>query len=161
MNAPAPGPAQVFHATAVVLGATGGADAAGETGASGFGVMIQGPSGSGKSALALQLIALGARLVADDRTRVEPRADGPWALAPDRLAGAIEARGIGLLALPFAAAAPLRLIVDMGTVTPARLPEPVTRQVLGHDIRCIQRVDGPHFAGSIVALSTGGWWHDG
>ena len=39
----------------------------------GRGLLILGPSGSGKSALALQLIALGAQLVADDRTRVSRR----------------------------------------------------------------------------------------
>jgi len=36
----------------------------------GRGLMIEGPSGSGKSALALELMAFGAELVADDRTRV-------------------------------------------------------------------------------------------
>ncbi len=123
--------------------------------------MMTGPSGSGKSALALQLMALGAELVADDRTRLALRDDWPWALAPARLAGVIEARGVGLIAARFRPGAPLRLIVDMSTVETTRLPEPETEMVLGQPIPRIRRVDGPHFAGSIVALATGGFWRDG
>ncbi|MDA3887407.1 MAG: serine kinase, partial [Allgaiera sp.] len=48
----------------------------------GRGVLILGPSGAGKSGLALQLMALGARLVADDRTRLNPRAGRLIARAP-------------------------------------------------------------------------------
>ena len=154
MTGPKPGPATslVRHASAVVLG--------GESGVR-FGVLIEGPSGSGKSALALQLIALGAGLVADDRSRIVLRDGWPWLCAPERLGGVIEARGVGLVRVPSAGAAPLRLIVDMGDPETARLPEPATREVLGQRIRYLRRVDGPHFAGSIVALSKGGWWHDG
>ena len=143
----------VQHASAVVLGA--------RPDHAGFGVLIEGPPGSGKSALALQLIALGARLVADDRTRIVARDGWPWLIAPERLGGVIEARGVGLIRVPDTRAAPLRLIVDMGAHENARLPEPATRAVMGKHIRYLRRVDGPHFAGSIVALSNGGWWHDG
>ena len=155
MSAPGSGPAPplVRHASAVVLGSA--LDHAG------FGVLIEGPPGSGKSALALQLMSLGARLVADDRTRIVARDGWPWLIAPERLQGVIEARGVGLIRVPHDPAAPLRLIVDMGTHETARLPEPVTREVMGQRIRYLCRVDGPHFAGSIVALSNGGWWHDG
>ena len=155
MTAPGSGTAPLIrHASAVVFG-RGSADPAP------FGVLIEGPSGSGKSALALQLIALGATLVADDRTRIAPRDGWPWLHAPDRFRGAIEARGVGLLAVPHLTAAPLRLIVDMGEVETARLPEPLDRDLFGQRIRYLRRVDGPHFAGSIVALWKGGWWHDG
>ncbi len=147
-----PPAALVQHASAVVLGDADHAS---------FGVLIEGPSGCGKSAFALQLIALGARLVADDRTRIVARDGWPWLCAPERLEGVIEARGVGLIQVPSAGAAPLRLIVDMGAAEPARLPEPTTRDVMGQRIRYLLRVDGPHFAGSIVALSKGGWWHDG
>ncbi|MEZ5768808.1 MAG: hypothetical protein R3D80_14935 [Paracoccaceae bacterium] len=98
----------VRHASAVALGAG--------PGQAGFGVLIEGPSGSGKSALALQLIALGGALVADDRTRIAPQGGWPWLHAPERLAGVIEARGVGLLAVAHVAGAPLRLIVDLGAV---------------------------------------------
>lgn len=153
MTRPGPGPAPVLvrHASAVVLG----------TGNRALGVLIEGPSGSGKSALALQLIAHGAMLVADDRTRIAARDGWPWLLAPERLQGVIEARGVGLVTVPFAASARLGLVVDMGVPETERLPEPASREVLGQRIRYLRRVDGPHFAGSIVALSKGGWWHDG
>ncbi len=152
-SAPGPTTSLVKHASAVVLGEA--------PNKAGFGVLIEGAAGSGKSALALQLIALGARLVADDRTRIVRRDGWPWLIAPERLQGVVEASGIGLIRVPWCKAAPLRLIVDMDATETARLPEPVSREVLGERIRYLRRVDAPHFAGSIVALSNGGWWHDG
>ncbi|GGD23998.1 HPr kinase [Sinisalibacter lacisalsi] len=126
----------------------------------GAGVLIIGPSGSGKSGLALGLMAHGAELVADDRTRLELREGWPWALAPERLAGVIEARGVGLVRAPFLRSAPLGLVVDMGAAETARLPEPLEETVLGVAVTKIRRVDGPHFTGAIVALLKGGLWRD-
>ena len=74
----------VRHASAVVL------EQGAEQGGRALGVLIEGPSGTGKSALALRLMALGARLVADDRTRITAREGWPWLLAPERLDGVIE-----------------------------------------------------------------------
>ena len=45
-------------------------------------LLITGPSGTGKSALALQMMALGADLVADDQTLLQPRAGKLIATAP-------------------------------------------------------------------------------
>ncbi|OIP85989.1 MAG: hypothetical protein AUK37_03500 [Rhodobacterales bacterium CG2_30_65_12] len=123
-------------------------------------VLIQGPSGSGKSGLALDLIARGARLIADDCTRLALRDGWPWALAPERLAGVIEARGVGLLRTPHSPGAPLALVVDLAETETARLPEPVTETVLGHDILRLRRVDAAHFPGAIVAVAKGGIWQD-
>ncbi|SMH48334.1 HPr kinase/phosphorylase [Maritimibacter sp. HL-12] len=127
----------------------------------GAGVMLTGPSGSGKSGLALVLMAHGADLVADDRTTIELREGWPWALAPERLAGVIEARGVGLICAPFRPAVPLRLVVDMGETNAARLPDPATEIVLGAVITRIRRLDAPHFPGAILALAKGGFWRDG
>lgn len=90
----------------------------------GSGVLLRGPSGSGKSDLALRLIDGGAWLVADDQVELTA-ADGTLHAAPPPvLAGLLEVRGLGLVRLPFAAHAPLRLAIDL---TPAaeveRLPE--------------------------------------
>jgi serine kinase of HPr protein (carbohydrate metabolism regulator) len=117
MTAAAAGP--TIHATAVMVG--------------GLGVLIRGPSGSGKSALALALIEDprgDARLVADDRVILTTEDGCLAAAAPLPLAGLIEARGIGILRRPHAGATMIRLIVDL--LPPAecrRFPDPAERQV--------------------------------
>jgi len=91
-------------------------------------VLIAGPSGSGKSDLALRLIDRGAMLVADDYTRIEPRSGVLIASSPPTIAGKLEIRGIGIVELAFAAEGPVALLVDIGGVV-TRLPDeppPVT-----------------------------------
>ena len=68
------------------------------------GVLIEGPSGSGKSDLALRAIEAGFRLVADDRVLVWTSEGRNYGRAPDALAGLLESRGAGVLP---AAAIPL------------------------------------------------------
>ena len=96
------------------------------------GVLITGPSGSGKSDLALRLIDGGARLVADDLTTVRAEAGALVALAPPRLAGRIEVRGIGILPVP--SVPHVRLALDVALAPSAeieRLPEPEHAAYLG------------------------------
>lgn len=91
----------------------------------GEGVLLRGPSGSGKSDLALRLIDRGARLVADDQTELTCAAQRLIARAPRSIAGRMEVRGVGILRVPAVPSAPLRLVVDL--VAPdrvERLPEP-------------------------------------
>jgi HPr kinase/phosphorylase len=123
-------------------------------------VLIQGPSGSGKSGLALELIAHGATLIADDLARLVLREGWPWVLAPERLAGVIEARGVGLVRTAHSPGAPLTLVVDLSEAETERLPEPSTDCVLGHDIARLRRVDASYFPGAIVAVAKGGIWQD-
>jgi serine kinase of HPr protein (carbohydrate metabolism regulator) len=94
------------------------------------GVLIRGPSGSGKSALARSLVAaeeLGggyAAHVADDRVVVRLWRDRLVAEPHPAIAGVFEMRGLGLVsASPHASAAVLRLVVDLVDETP-RFPEP-------------------------------------
>jgi HPr kinase/phosphorylase len=90
----------------------------------GEGVLLRGKPGSGKSDLAVRLVDSGARLVADDQTELTRQGDDVIANAPAAIAGRIEVRGVGILACPSIAAAPLRLVVDL--VAPGaveRLPE--------------------------------------
>jgi serine kinase of HPr protein (carbohydrate metabolism regulator) len=82
-----------------------------------MGILLTGSSGSGKSDLALRLILDGFgqpfRLVADDLVRIEAREKQPIALAPARLAGLIEVRGMGLVRVPHVEMAPLVLAVAL------------------------------------------------
>ncbi len=87
----------------------------------GLGVLILGPSGAGKTDLALRLIGEGALLVADDQTSVEMRGDQLWATAPATIAGLIEARGVGVLPAAIKRATRLALAVEL-TATPERMP---------------------------------------
>jgi HPr kinase/phosphorylase len=91
----------------------------------GSGVLLRGPPGSGKSDLALRIVDGGGRLVADDQTLLRRVGEAIVASAPASIAGRIEARGIGILAVPSIPEATVRLVVDM--VSPSgieRLPEP-------------------------------------
>ena len=68
------------------------------------GVLIEGPSGSGKSDLALRSLGEGFRLVADDRVIVWSSGGRLWGRAPEVLSGLLESRGVGVLpqaAIPF------------------------------------------------------------
>lgn len=124
--------------------------------ADGRAVLILGASGSGKSSLALQLTALGARLVADDRTRLT-RTDGTIvAWAPATLAGCIEARGVGILRLPHLVSAPVVLVVDLDHSEDQRLPEPHQVTLLGVTLPCLWRAPGPHFAAAVLHCLTSG-----
>jgi HPr kinase/phosphorylase len=84
------------------------------------GVLLLGDSGAGKSDLALRLIAQGARFVADDRVELFVRDGALWARAPANLAGLLEARGLGIVALPFAREERVALVIRL--VAPDAVP---------------------------------------
>ena len=110
-----------IHASCVLLGDAGKAFGA----PADAGVLLLGESGKGKSDLALRLIERGAKLVADDRCDLSARDGALYARAPNALAGLIEVRGAGIIALPFAAEARIALAVEMmdeGYVP--RMPQP-------------------------------------
>lgn len=95
------------------------------------GLLIQGPSGSGKSDLALRLIDAGGVLVADDRTLLTLTGGQIMAAAPNAIEGLIELRGVGLVRMPYAGAVRLDVIVQCIEDVPERLAEPATVPVLG------------------------------
>lgn len=98
----------------------------------GKGVLLMGPPGSGKSDLALRLIDGGARLVADDRTDLVLNDDKLTARAPKELAGRIEVRGIGIVALDAVQDIPVALVVEMAPGEELeRIPDPASFEVLG------------------------------
>ena len=104
-----------IHASAVLVGARA--------------VLIQGPSGSGKSRLALALLnAAGqgllpfARLVADDRAQVEA-AHGRLLVRPvPALSGLIEVRGLGIRRVPCEQLAVVGFLAELHAQDAERLP---------------------------------------
>jgi len=103
-----------IHATGLVLGD--------------HGVLVRGPSGSGKSLLALALIdrfemrGLPAFLVSDDRVEIEREGARIVMRGLKNFAGNIELRGRGIVHRPYIEAAPLDLVVDLETDL-VRMPE--------------------------------------
>jgi serine kinase of HPr protein (carbohydrate metabolism regulator) len=89
----------------------------------GAGILLLGKSGSGKSDLALRLIARGAKLVSDDRTDLFLERGKLAARAPGSIKGLIEVRGLGIVALPSAAKARVSLAVLLEGQK-ARQPQP-------------------------------------
>lgn len=87
-------------------------------------VLLCGPSGSGKSDLALRLIDQGAILLSDDYVELSKEGDILIARPPDRLAGLLEVRGIGLVTLPYLTKAQVRLAINLVPADEVeRLPE--------------------------------------
>ena len=141
VDGPAPSTA-MLHGTTVALGTTA--------------ALIVGESGTGKSSLALQLLAFGAALVSDDQTSVTRRDDTLLASAPPAIAGRIEARGIGLLVAETVSGVPIRLVIDMDTVEKDRLPPLYHCRILGVRLPLVHRVDAAHFPAAILQYLRGG-----
>ncbi|HYX04584.1 MAG TPA: aldolase, partial [Reyranella sp.] len=96
------------------------------------------PSGAGKSDLALRLIEAGARLVSDDQTELVRQGKAVVATAPTRIAGLIEARGVGIVKLSrdqVVARAAVALLADLTSSEDIeRLPEPESESLLGVEL---------------------------
>lgn len=112
------------HGTAIALGSEG--------------ILLRGPSGAGKSDFALRLIDQGACLVADDQTELRREGDDIIMSAPATIAGQMEVRGLGIIALPSLASAPLRLVVDLvPSAEIERMPAPRDCNFLGCTIPAV------------------------
>lgn len=97
------------------------------------GALIEGPSGIGKSDLALRALDQGFSLVADDRVILFTSGDGLWGRAPEPLAGRIEVRGLGVVTKPFRALCRVSLLIRCaaGPEAVERLPDPRCETIAG------------------------------
>lgn len=99
------------------------------------GVLLRGPSGSGKSDLTLRLIGNGAILVADDQVQLLDVAGSLMAKAPDKLAGKLEVRGCGIFSFPRLESVTVRLVVDLvPRIDVQRLPKPASCRLFGFEL---------------------------
>ncbi|MGQ0685423.1 HPr kinase/phosphorylase [Bradyrhizobium sp.] len=106
-------------------------------------VLIRGPSGSGKSRLAFELILAGragqvppAILVGDDRVHLDTSGGNLIVRPVTELAGLIEIRGLGIRRIEHVGEAPVGLVVDLGAENAERMPaaEALTTRIDGVEI---------------------------
>ena len=134
--------APILHASSVAL--------------AGRAALILGESGSGKSALALALMARGAALIADDRTELQHDGSQVIASCPPTIRGKIEARGVGILTTPAADPAPVSLVIDLDSVETERLPPLRHVQIHGKPLPLVYKVESSHFVDAVLLyLRTG------
>ncbi len=116
-------------------------------------VLISGPSGSGKSDLALRLIDRGYTLVSDDQTIVQRDGERLIASAPPTIAGKLEIRGIGIVDMETASDVPIALYVEL-TSEIMRLPDDRReRPVLGINLPLVSVDAQTASASSKVSLA--------
>lgn len=122
----------------------------------GQGLLILGPSGAGKSRLALQMMALGAALVADDQVVLTREGKALVATAPPNISGLIEARGVGLLRATPAGPTPVALAVDLAQPEPDRLPPSRHLELFGCRIPLVLGRDADHLSYALLQYLRGG-----
>jgi serine kinase of HPr protein (carbohydrate metabolism regulator) len=116
-------------------------------------VLISGPSGSGKSDLALRLLDRGFTLVSDDRTIVRKEGSRVVASAPETIKGKLEVRGVGIVEMDTVSDVPLAMVVELRSDI-QRMPDDAReRLILGAAIPLISVDAMTASAPSKVALA--------
>lgn len=121
----------------------------------GHAILIRGASGSGKSGLALELMARGGTLVADDRVILTLTSKGIELSAPDPIKGLIEARGVGILNAQVATGAILACVVDLDQIETDRLPPERSIDLLGQSVPLLHNAAHASFPAALVQYIKG------
>jgi serine kinase of HPr protein (carbohydrate metabolism regulator) len=100
-------------------------------------ILLAGPSGSGKSDLALRLIDRGFTLVSDDRTIVSKDGERLVATAPATIKGKLEIRGIGIVDMESMSDVPVALVVELKSDFQRMPDDSPQRLILGASIPLI------------------------
>ncbi|MDI7775528.1 HPr kinase/phosphatase C-terminal domain-containing protein [Asticcacaulis sp. EMRT-3] len=135
-------PKLVIHATSLSL----------LTGAQWRGVLIMGPSGIGKSDLALRAIQAGCALVSDDYSCLWSSGGHLYAAAPETIAGRMEIRGLAISDITPRPFTRVHLAVLAQSDPAERLPAAEITEILGHALPTIRLV--PQQASSVSKLLT-------
>ena len=88
-------------------------------------MLIRGPSGSGKSQLAFDLLCSDlpfTRLVADDRVELDARAGRLLVRPAAALAGMLEIRGLGIRRFAYESVAVVGVVIDLAATDALRYP---------------------------------------
>jgi HPr kinase/phosphorylase len=118
----------------------------------GSGVLIVGRSGSGKSSLAINLIALGSTLVADDQCEIVKKNNKLSVFKPTSLPSSIEIRGVGLVSVPMVVETSLDWVVNMDEAETQRMPDLQFTEIDGYRIPTIFGKNMDDFASRIYVL---------
>ena len=103
------------------------------------GVLFLGKSGSGKSDIALRLIASQqAKLVADDRVDVLRQNNRLKATAPKKIKNLLEVRHIGIIELKAVSSVFINLVVELTNEPLERMPENLFYEIEGIKIPLIR-----------------------
>lgn len=116
-------------------------------------LLLSGPSGSGKSDLALRLIDAGFELVSDDQVLLSIKGDQLIAAPPPSIAGKFEVRGLGIVEIAHRPDQPVALFVDLSE-KPLRMPdEDDNETILGVNLPRIALVAQEASAAAKVSLA--------
>ena len=118
----------------------------------GSGVLIVGRSGSGKSSLAINLLALGSKLVADDQCELVRKNNSFRIFKPASLPKSIEIRGVGLVSVPMVKETSLDWVVNMDEVEKERMPTPHFTEIGGFRVPTVFGKDMDDLASRIYVL---------
>ena len=118
----------------------------------GCGVLIVGRSGSGKSSLAINLIALGSILVADDQCEIVKKNNKLCVFKPTFLPSSIEIRGVGLVSVPMVVETSLDWVVNMDEAETERMPDLRFTKIGGYRVPTVRGKNMDGLASRIYVL---------